>query len=356
MLAAWRAGSLLQVVGAALALSGPRAESQDGLGAPGPGAGPPLYGWTPGDELRAGGPEQASGAHSLASRAREVPAGRLMGDERKAKGGQRFAAHLRARILLPKAKLAFCYMPKVASTEIARLFGDLNGVSGDAWKQAPWDYSGPAKLHVNWDSVTKENGWKFAFLYRDPLARYLSAFGSKCMVNANNGVVEGGGKDCLGTIHWAAMTMEGMVEAFEDRVRADALKGTSANNSHWFPMIKNLRACGIDKFHPDIVDFKGSIDEDAGVQVRRMFEATGVLEAYPNASALIDTYFTHDVSARKSSQHWSHSHNRLDEFYRNASTVQVVAQLYDEDYKRLGLQVPRLKSTHVPVSYRDRIG
>mmetsp|Transcript_120551 Transcript_120551/g.327110 ORF Transcript_120551/g.327110 Transcript_120551/m.327110 type:complete len:346 (+) Transcript_120551:97-1134(+) len=341
MLAAWRAGSLLQVVGAALALSGPRAESQDGLGAPGPGAGPPLYGWTPGDELRAGGPEQASGAHSLASRAREVPAGRLMGDERKAKGGQRFAAHLRARILLPKAKLAFCYMPKVASTEIARLFGDLNGVSGDAWKQAPWDYSGPAKLHVNWDSVTKENGWKFAFLYRDPLARYLSAFGSKCMVNANNGVVEGGGKDCLGTIHWAAMTMEGMVEAFEDRVRADALKGTSANNSHWFPMIKNLRACGIDKFHPDIVDFKGSIDEDANSVVRRMFEATGVIQAYPNASALIDKHFPRQTVGGHSSK----SHNRQDEFYRNASTVQAVARLYEEDFQRLRLKVsPQMHS------------
>jgi hypothetical protein len=355
MPAACRAAPLLQIVGAVVALSGSRPEesARGELGERGPGG--PLYGWTPGDELRAGGPEQMSGAHSFA-KVREVPAENLMGSARKAKGGERFAAHLRARILLPKAKLAFCYIPKVASTEIARLFGELNGVSGDAWKYEPWGFSGPEKLHVDWDSVTKENGWKFAFLYRDPLARYLSAFGSKCMVNANNGVVEGAGKDCLGTIHWTALTIEEMVEAFEDRVQADARAGMPANNSHWFPMIKSLRACGIDKFHPDTVDFKGSVDEDASGQVRRMFEATGVQEAYPNSDALIEKYFTHDVSARKSSQHWSHSHNRQEEFYRNASTVHIVAQLYNEDYQRLGLEVPRLRSTHVSVTYRDRIG
>jgi len=356
MLAACRLAPLLQIVGAVVALSRSRPEesARGDLGERDPGE--PLYGWTTGDEFRAGGPEQLSSAHSFA-KAREVPSGSLMGSaRRKAQGGERFAAHLRARILLPKAKLAFCYMPKVASTEIARLFGELNGVSGDAWKYEPWDYSGPAKLQVDWESVTKENGWKFAFLYRDPLARYLSAFGSKCMVNANNGVVEGAGKDCLGTIHWTAMPIEEMIEAFEDRVQADARAGMPANNSHWVPMIKSLRACGIEKFHPDIVDFRGSVDEDAGGQVRRMFEVTGVLEAYPNADVLIDKYFIHNVSARKSSQHFSHSHNRLDEFYRNESTVQTVAQLYNEDYNRLGLAVPRLRSTHVPMVYRDRIG
>mmetsp|Transcript_5554 Transcript_5554/g.14922 ORF Transcript_5554/g.14922 Transcript_5554/m.14922 type:complete len:349 (+) Transcript_5554:108-1154(+) len=348
MSAVCRAASLLQVIGAVVALSGPRA-------APGPGE--PLYGWVAGDEFGAGGPSQMAGAHALASK-RSVPSTRATRSDLagKAQRLDRWPFHLKARILLPRAKLAFCYMPKVASNQIATLFGELNRVHGEKWPWEPWEYSGPAKLNIDWSRVTRENGWKFAFLHRDPLARYLSAFGSKCMVNAKYGNVEGAGKDCLGKVQWTALPMDKMVEAFEERVRFDALVGRPVNNSHWFPMIKNLRACGIDKFHPDIVDFKGSIDEDAGVQVRRMFEATGVLEAYPNASALIDTYFTHDVSARKSSQHWSHSHNRLDEFYRNASTVQVVAQLYDEDYKRLGLQVPRLKSTHVPVSYRDRIG
>mmetsp|Transcript_65763 Transcript_65763/g.183432 ORF Transcript_65763/g.183432 Transcript_65763/m.183432 type:complete len:380 (+) Transcript_65763:104-1243(+) len=318
-----------------------------------------LFAWSAGDEEAGGGPEQVSGVEGLArsfALDRKKPKRKAVNTTVVKKKRKHWPAHLQARLLLPEAKVAFCYMPKVASNQIATLFGELNRVHGEKWPWEPWEYSGPAKLNIDWSRVTRENGWKFAFLHRDPLARYLSAFGSKCMVNAKYGNVEGAGKDCLGKVQWTALPMDKMVEAFEERVRFDALVGRPVNNSHWFPMIKNLRACGIDKFHPDIVDFKGSIDEDAGVQVRRMFEATGVLEAYPNASALIDTYFTHDVSARKSSQHWSHSHNRLDEFYRNASTVQVVAQLYDEDYKRLGLQVPRLKSTHVPVSYRDRIG
>ncbi|CAK0839777.1 unnamed protein product [Prorocentrum cordatum] len=254
MSAVCRAASLLQVIGAVVALSGPRA-------APGPGE--PLYGWVAGDEFGAGGPSQMAGAHALASK-RSVPSTRATRSDLagKAQRLDRWPFHLKARILLPRAKLAFCYMPKVASNQIATLFGELNRVHGEKWPWEPWEYSGPAKLNIDWSRVTRENGWKFAFLHRDPLARYLSAFGSKCMVNAKYGNVEGAGKDCLGKVQWTALPMDKMVEAFEERVRFDALVGRPVNNSHWFPMIKNLRACGIDKFHPDIVDFKGSIDED----------------------------------------------------------------------------------------------
>ncbi|CAK0839779.1 unnamed protein product [Prorocentrum cordatum] len=289
-----------------------------------------------------GGPSQMAGAHALASK-RSVPSTRATRSDLagKAQRLDRWPFHLKARILLPRAKLAFCYMPKVASNQIATLFGELNRVHGEKWPWEPWEYSGPAKLNIDWSRVTRENGWKFAFLHRDPLARYLSAFGSKCMVNAKYGNVEGAGKDCLGKVQWTALPMDKMVEAFEERVRFDALVGRPVNNSHWFPMIKNLRACGIDKFHPDIVDFKGSIDEDANSVVRRMFEATGVIQAYPNASALIDKHFPRQTVGGHSSK----SHNRQDEFYRNASTVQAVARLYEEDFQRLRLKVsPQMHS------------
>jgi len=316
-----------------LALSAPRQ-------APGPGE--PLYGWAAGDDVQAGGPVQMSGARAFAVK-RSVPSTRSTHSDLagKAKRLDRWPVHLKARLLLPKAKLAFCHMPKVASNQIATLFGELNKVQGEKWRWEPWEYSGPAKLNIDWDNVTRENGWKFAFLHRDPLARYLSAFGSKCMVNAEFGNVEGAGKDCIGKVQWTALPMEKMIEAFEERVQADASVGKPANNSHWFPMIKALRACGIDRFHPNDVDFKGGIDEDANAMVRRMFEATGVMQAYPNASALIDKNFPRQYVGGHSSK----SHNRQSEFYRNASTVQAVAKLYEEDYQRFRLNVsPQMHS------------
>jgi hypothetical protein len=327
------AATLLQMVEVAVALSGSRQA---------PGTGEPLYGWAAGDEFGAGGPEQMSGAHAFAAK-RSVRSTRAthLNPAGKAKRLDRWPVHLKARILLPKAKLAFCYMPKVASNQIATLFGELNGFQGEKFINEPWGYSGAAQLNIDWNMVTRENGWKFAFFHRDPLARYLSAFGSKCMVNAIYGNVEGAGKDCIGKIQWTALPMDKMVEAFEERVRADSLVGRPVNNSHWFPMIKNLRACGIDRFHPDDVDFKGGIDEDANAVVRRMFEATGVMQAYPNASALIDKHFPR----QNVGGHSSKSHNRQDEFYRNVSTVQAVAKLYEEDYQRLRLKVsPQMHS------------
>lgn len=319
----------------------------------------PLYGWAPGDEFGRGGPEQTSGAHSFAidvpspirrpTSAKQVsyPAAPDSGNRelrttqemllgRKSKHSSRFPIYLQARMLLPRAKLAFCYLPKVASSQMARLFGELNSAQGENWMMTPWEFSSPSRLNISWDDVTKENGWKFAFLHRDPLARYLSAFGSKCMENANKGIVEGAGKDCLGKILWTEVPLETMIETFEERAQNDSLKGQLANNSHWLPMVMGLRACGMDRFHPSVVDFSGDIGEDATAQVRRMFEVTGVMQAYPNASVLVDKYFP----PLAVSGHWSKSHDKLTDFYRNMSTVQAVAKLYDEDYQRLELQLP----------------
>lgn len=340
-----RATWLLQIAGIASALNTARRDDaavRDALANDRPGE--PLYGWVAGDERGSGGPEQVSGGAAFAA-GRQVPhrAEQMVATGGRSKSKSRFPSHLQARIILPKAKLAFCYMPKVASSQMASLFGDLNKVHDEGWLKEPWAYSGTSRFNIDWNDVTKENGWKFAFFTRDPLARYLSAFGSKCMMNANNGVVEGGGKDCLGKIMWTQVTMETMIEAFEERVQADAKEGRPANNSHWFPMIKNLRACGIDRFHPSLVDFHGSLDENANAELKLMFKNTGVLEAYPDAEKLVDNYFP----IENLGGHFSHTHNRQDVFYRNASTVQAVAKLYEEDYARLNLTLkvpPQWKS------------
>jgi len=235
-------------------------------------------------------------------------------------------------LLLPEAKLAFCYMPKVASAQMSSMFGELNGIDEDF--NDPWEASGPKALNISWANVTKANGWKFAFFTRDPLARYLSAFGSKCMVNSD-GIVEGNGKDCLGKITWHFAPMETLVQTFEERAKNDSIKGRPANNSHWFKQVDCLRACGIDRFHPKSVDFIGNLDNDAHSEVTRMFDSMGVTAAYPQAKEVVEKYFPSEGAG-----HSSKSHNKQDTFYRNQSTVWFVTKLYDEDYSRLNIRRP----------------
>lgn len=292
-----------------------------------------LYAWRIGTEEEPSGPEQVDGFSAtprVLAVDRQVPSSQTRLPMKRRRRG--WPAHLQARILLPKAKLAFCYMPKIASAQMSSLFDALNGANEPNWEEEPWESSGPRKLNISWSDVTKENGWKFAFFHRDPLARYLSAFGSKCVVNTE-GSVEGLGKDCFGEILWTAMPLETMVTAFEERVRSDEKSGQPANNSHWFPMIKLLRACGINKFHPKVADFEGSLDADANSEVKRMFETMGVVHAYPDAHAMVDKYFP----TQRVSGHSSQSHNKLVEFYRDPAVSHAVFKLYEEDYQRFRL-------------------
>lgn len=255
-------------------------------------------------------------------------------------------AHLQSRLLLPEAKLAFCYMPKVASAQMSSMFGEMNGIDDDL--NDPWEASGPKALNISWHNVTKANGWKFAFFIRDPLARYLSAFGSKCLPNAD-GIVEGHGKDCLGKITWHTAPMEQIVQTFEERAKNDSRKGRPANNSHWFTMNTCLRACGMDRFHPKAVDFIGNLDNDAHSEVTRMFNSMGVTAAYPQAMDVLEKYFPSDGAG-----HSSRSHNKQDTFYRNQSTVWAVTKLYDEDYSRLNIKRPAVWYNAVENARQER--
>lgn len=308
-----------------------------------------LFAWSAGDEEAGGGPEQVSGVEGLArsfALDRKKPKRKAVNTTVVKKKRKHWPAHLQARLLLPEAKVAFCYMPKVASAQMSSMFGELNGIDEDY--NDPWEASGPKALNISWANVTKANGWKFAFFTRDPLARYLSAFGSKCLPNSD-GIVEGNGKDCLGKITWHFAPMEQLVQTFEERARNDTKKGRPANNSHWFSQSTCLRACGIDRFHPKAVDFIGNLDNDAHAEVTRMFDTLGVSAAYPQAKEVVEKYFPSEGAG-----HSSRSHNKQDTFYRNRTTVWLVSKLYQEDYERLHLKRPAVWNEAVETSRQER--
>lgn len=240
-------------------------------------------------------------------------------------------------LVMPQSKFAFCYFPKVGSAQFTRLFDVVNGVDqAGGWRGEGMGHSNrsfPSTMRVSWKNVTHEEGWKFAFFTRDPLSRYLSAFGSKCMVN-EFGAVEGQppGVDCMGKVLWNPVPLEVAVATFEERVFNDSRKQWLAPNPHWWSMTKLLERCDNVKFDPSTIDFKGDFDGDVHAEVTKMLDMANV----ENASGLAERFFPQSQIRGHSSQ----TESRLKQFYRNPQVVQAVANLYAMDYVRLGLPLP----------------
>jgi len=228
------------------------------------------------------------------------------------------------RLVFPEKKLAFCYIPKVASKDFTNLFDDLSG------RPHKFQEATDMGMGVDWGNVTKENGWRFAFFTRDPLERYLSAFASKCMINAM-GRLEDWGRNCYGDVLRQEEPLDTMVAAFKERVKFDSERGPATWNEHWALQHSVLEECGEDKFHPDRVDFRGDLQQDINPQVRAMLDMVGVA----NSSSFADRYFPGFVLG-----HRSKSHNRTADFYADAATVRTAMTFLEDDYKYFNLTLP----------------
>eukprot|EP00928_Gymnodinium_smaydae_P059585 TRINITY_DN4296_c0_g1_i5.p1 TRINITY_DN4296_c0_g1~~TRINITY_DN4296_c0_g1_i5.p1 ORF type:complete len:392 (+),score=57.41 TRINITY_DN4296_c0_g1_i5:60-1178(+) len=247
------------------------------------------------------------------------------------------------RLLLPSAKLAFCYIPKVACNQMTRLFNALNGVGPDLFLQeggaggsvqSDWEFqlSTDLKLPYDWSKVSRENGWKFAVFTRDPLERYLSAFLSKC-VPGPDGRIESGGVNCHGkVIDWRAPSLAEQVRAFEARVERDSSRGFPALQEHWDPQVEILRRCGWDKFEPSSLDFVGSLSGDVNAQVKAMLRVVNRTDG----GRIVDRLFP----AKQVSGHSSGSRGHITDFYRNQTVTRAAALLYSNDYTMLQIPLP----------------
>lgn len=235
-------------------------------------------------------------------------------------------------LVLPSAKLAFCAIPKVASTDFAEMFTFANGgeIKHGGWRTWTQKSTGDA-LGLGISDISKENGWKFDYFVRDPLERYLSAFQSKCLPGAENGAT-----NCCGEPVMLEADISTYVEAFENRVLSDAQGKPEFRNPHWMTQTHVVhRHCGWrDQFDPDSADFIELLSDDVHDKVKDMLMKGNVT----HFKQLADKFFprqgeiigTHATSTRSD----------FETYYKNKTIAQAVVELYKEDYRTFKLPRP----------------
>jgi len=216
---------------------------------------------------------------------------------------------LRHILVYPPKKLAFCFIPKNACTNFNWLFARLNHNATPTWA-----VSSLRSFGLTVADVTQERGWKWAVFLRDPLLRYLSAWGSKCFQQE-----DGPGGNCIPR----GITSEtGSVEDFERHVIAMYRnQSLLATNQHW--ALQQDFCGGLNNAVG--YDFVGQLHGDVNGQVRAMFRKFGVPEDD------VDEFFPkHKIAQHKS---------RLDPqlYYRSPTISKRVHDMYRKDYDLPGL-------------------
>mmetsp|Transcript_35728 Transcript_35728/g.83070 ORF Transcript_35728/g.83070 Transcript_35728/m.83070 type:complete len:398 (+) Transcript_35728:71-1264(+) len=229
-------------------------------------------------------------------------------------------------LVVPRLKLAFCFVPKTACTQFKDLINSLNGLAVKNGFGKTYFSSSPAALGVPRSQITKQNGWKFAAFTRDPALRYLSAFGSTCVSLDAESHYEHKFECCGPLVPNNTVPREGLVKAFEMRVMKDAEIGLIRNDNHWAQQVKILQHCG-PNFMPDRLDFHGHLSGDVNQQVKNMLAMVG--DHFDGA--LVDRYFPKGGIAG----HRNPLHLPPAVFFRNKTVLRAVMKLYEDDYQRL---------------------
>jgi len=224
-----------------------------------------------------------------------------------------FIQYPQSRVLVaPKHKLAFCYIEKNACTEFNFLFDSLNSIDNDTWWNSTAGYQ-----NISLSSLTAANGWKWGVFLRDPAARYLSAWGSKCWQKEDNGWNCRPNADALVFVN---SSTEVLASSFEQTTRKNHEdRSRLFDNPHW---AQQSMFCGglrdLSRF-----DFVGLVNKDMNSQVRQMLHQAHIW----HMDSAVDKYFP------KTYVHGHSSH--LDEslYYRNPETTRLVQEIYQDDYK-----------------------
>lgn len=253
----------------------------------------------------------------------------------------------------PNRKFAFCYFPKVASNVFNTLFMKLNGKSKHEFDGHRFGAMAAEKLGIARDQITHENGWKFGVFVRDPLSRFLSAFGSKCLPKPNGepgaihscpGILGQGKKDGWPIVVHPA-PLDEMVSAFEKyAVHFNTTLHTKdgkllTDNRHYMRQMDLAIRCGEEKFlpgHGQRLDFVGWLTGDVQGQVKSMLKIADT-EGSLNIDKIAERYFPSD---RIRGQHNSEEYT-VANFYRNRTIKQMVFEMYKIDYDTFGLPYPK---------------
>jgi len=239
-----------------------------------------------------------------------------------------FIRYPQSRVLVaPKYKLAFCYMEKNACTEFNSLFNRLNDIQVED-EDEPWWQATAGYQNISLSALTSANGWKWGVFLRDPAARYLSAWGSKCLQKEENGWNCRPGTDGLLD---KASSPEFQVLSFEDATRRNHENQSRLfDNPHW---AKQSQFC--QGFHDlSRFDFVGLLEKDVNSQVHQMLHQAHIWDM----DSAVDKYFP------KAHVHGHSSHLNESLFFKSPETVRLIHEMYRDDFKLME-RIPQSRST-----------
>eukprot|EP00747_Dinoflagellata_sp_TGD_P105308 gnl/TRDRNA2_/TRDRNA2_169508_c1_seq6.p1 gnl/TRDRNA2_/TRDRNA2_169508_c1~~gnl/TRDRNA2_/TRDRNA2_169508_c1_seq6.p1 ORF type:complete len:367 (+),score=38.09 gnl/TRDRNA2_/TRDRNA2_169508_c1_seq6:50-1150(+) len=235
-------------------------------------------------------------------------------------------------IVLPKHKLAFCWIEKNACTEFNKLFNRLNHIHGRA---QPWQGSRFKRFNLTIEKMSHAEGWKWATFLREPRARYLSAFGSKCVQREENGtrceprtaVVE----DPTNKTALLAQFEESVRFNLHDNLHRSNLNPHYAEQGKFCGGLRNLG-----------LDYVGILEGDVHGQVEQMLRSVG----FNDTEGVVSKFFPrgqtagHTVS-KLDRNNKDHVHTSLEgmstsekiaHFYQSNSILDDLTAMYSSDF------------------------
>jgi len=224
-----------------------------------------------------------------------------------------------ARVLvLPRFKLAFCYIEKNACTKFNELFNHINHLHlspADTcyYRSTVWQFN------LSLQNLTREKGWQWAVFLRDPAHRYFSAFASKCLQNEDIGI------NCLGAVGaYKKRPTETDVSWFDQlTLRNFNNQSALATNPHWANQSDFCGGLGdLSKY-----DFVGRLEGNVNRQVRKMLQAVGANETEA------DAFFPRSGAPGGHSSGWFADPST---FLGKPSTMNAIRNIYSLDYAMLG--------------------
>lgn len=244
-------------------------------------------------------------------------------------------------LVVPELKFAFCIIPKVACTQFARLINKLNWLLSEdmhaclhkpeekfgenGTRYAAYVCSSTTTRNVNIRDITPSSGWRTAAFYREPMARFHSAWRNKCVEWELQGI------DCLSS-EWAWDWWPDLVAHFEHAVFVhlpayEALRNRSGgmvNNHYDF----QATHCGME-WWPGPFNYTGLLTDHADVHAQVAQMLTDVAGVPPDLYAKLDVGGLFP-SAPVAGQNRKKTPS-FKESYRNPAVWEKVFQAYKVD-------------------------